>query len=193
MARLAISWEEINNITSQQHTELHPHSRPILHSPPTYATRTQRTHRPPRRRGDLLACDSQQTLSAVAQRRAHLLGRSGGEHHDTPSTTAMAAFGEELLNVVNKLQDLVFNTIGNDSLDLPQIVRNQDPVMPSFDRLTVSNAGRRRFAIIRQIVCSREHRRSRLPSSWQWHRHPTTTDSPTYQPPLRTKRQARRA
>lgn len=34
----------------------------------------------------------------------------------------MAALGEELLNVVNKLQDLVFNTIGNDSLDLPQIV-----------------------------------------------------------------------
>ncbi|KJY00017.1 dynamin GTPase Dnm1 like protein [Zymoseptoria brevis] len=34
----------------------------------------------------------------------------------------MAAFGEELLGVVNKLQDLVFNTIGNDSLDLPQIV-----------------------------------------------------------------------
>lgn len=35
----------------------------------------------------------------------------------------MATLGEELLNVVNKLQDLVFNTIGNDSLDLPQIVR----------------------------------------------------------------------
>ena len=35
----------------------------------------------------------------------------------------MAALGEDLLNVVNKLQDLVFNTIGNDSLDLPQIVR----------------------------------------------------------------------
>lgn len=34
----------------------------------------------------------------------------------------MAAFGEDLLGVVNKLQDLVFNTIGNDSLDLPQIV-----------------------------------------------------------------------
>jgi dynamin 1-like protein len=34
----------------------------------------------------------------------------------------MAALGEELLTVVNKLQDLVFNTIGNDSLDLPQIV-----------------------------------------------------------------------
>ncbi|KAF1346890.1 Dynamin central region-domain-containing protein [Delphinella strobiligena] len=34
----------------------------------------------------------------------------------------MAALGEDLLNVVNKLQDLVFNTIGNDSLDLPQIV-----------------------------------------------------------------------
>jgi len=36
--------------------------------------------------------------------------------------TNMAALGEDLLGVVNKLQDLVFNTIGNDSLDLPQIV-----------------------------------------------------------------------
>ena len=43
------------------------------------------------------------------------------EPFDTLST--MAALGEELLSVVNKLQDLVFNTIGNDSLDLPQIVR----------------------------------------------------------------------
>ncbi|KAI9702080.1 MAG: Dynamin- GTPase protein [Candelina mexicana] len=34
----------------------------------------------------------------------------------------MAALGEDLLGIVNKLQDLVFNTIGNDSLDLPQIV-----------------------------------------------------------------------
>ncbi|KNG44564.1 dynamin-like gtpase dnm1 [Stemphylium lycopersici] len=34
----------------------------------------------------------------------------------------MASLGEELLNIVNRLQDLVFNTIGNDSLDLPQIV-----------------------------------------------------------------------
>ncbi|KAL4814442.1 Dynamin central region-domain-containing protein [Aspergillus spinulosporus] len=34
----------------------------------------------------------------------------------------MAALGEDLLVTVNKLQDLVFNTIGNDSLDLPQIV-----------------------------------------------------------------------
>jgi len=35
----------------------------------------------------------------------------------------MASLGEDLLGTVNKLQDLVFNTIGNDSLDLPQIVR----------------------------------------------------------------------
>ncbi|KAI4099924.1 MAG: hypothetical protein LQ339_005713 [Xanthoria mediterranea] len=34
----------------------------------------------------------------------------------------MASLGEQLLHTVNKLQDLVFNTIGNDSLDLPQIV-----------------------------------------------------------------------
>lgn len=36
----------------------------------------------------------------------------------------MASLGENLLGVVNRLQDLVFNTIGNDSLDLPQIVRS---------------------------------------------------------------------
>ncbi|MBE3046461.1 hypothetical protein IMZ48_28805 [Candidatus Bathyarchaeota archaeon] len=35
----------------------------------------------------------------------------------------MAALGDDLLGIVNKLQDLVFNTIGSDSLDLPQIVR----------------------------------------------------------------------
>jgi hypothetical protein len=40
----------------------------------------------------------------------------------------MASLGEELLNVVNRLQDLVFNTIGNDSLDLPQIVRSAPPL-----------------------------------------------------------------
>ena len=40
----------------------------------------------------------------------------------------MAALGEDLLNIVNKLQDLVFNTIGNDSLDLPQIVHLPDKI-----------------------------------------------------------------
>lgn len=34
----------------------------------------------------------------------------------------MTALGENLLRIVNQLQDLVFNTIGTDSLDLPQIV-----------------------------------------------------------------------
>ena len=38
----------------------------------------------------------------------------------------MASLGEDLLVTVNKLQDLVFNTIGSDSLDLPQIVRDPD-------------------------------------------------------------------
>jgi len=38
------------------------------------------------------------------------------------SISNMASLGEDLLGIVNKLQDLVFNTIGNDSLDLPQIV-----------------------------------------------------------------------
>lgn len=40
----------------------------------------------------------------------------------TSVNLVMAALGEDLLATVNKLQDLVFNTIGNDSLDLPQIV-----------------------------------------------------------------------
>lgn len=64
----------------------------------------------------------------------------------------MAALGEDLLATVNKLQDLVFNTIGNDSLDLPQIVGfpNGAPTstyVSTFDRLT--RTGRRRFAIVR--------------------------------------------
>ena len=42
--------------------------------------------------------------------------------NNTPS--AMANLGDDLLEIVNRLQDLVFNTIGNDSLDLPQIVWN---------------------------------------------------------------------
>lgn len=42
----------------------------------------------------------------------------------------MAALGDDLLSTVNKLQDLVFNTIGNDSLDLPQIVRSSRTSSP---------------------------------------------------------------
>ena len=55
----------------------------------------------------------------------------------------MASLGEDLLGVVNKLQDLVFNTIGNDSLDLPQIVipatpqRSQDRRASLRDLLTI--------------------------------------------------------
>lgn len=46
----------------------------------------------------------------------------------------MAALGEDLLGVVNKLQDLVFNTIGNDSLDLPQIVCAHSHLLPNSPR-----------------------------------------------------------
>lgn len=42
----------------------------------------------------------------------------------------MASLGEDLLATVNKLQDLVFNTIGNDSLDLPQIVSASQQYAP---------------------------------------------------------------
>ena len=44
----------------------------------------------------------------------------------------MASLGEDLLVTVNKLQDLVFNTIGSDSLDLPQIVSTRRLFMIKF-------------------------------------------------------------
>jgi hypothetical protein len=48
----------------------------------------------------------------------------------------MASLGDDLLKVVNKLQDLVFNTIGNDSLDLPQIVGAANPPKPTLSANT---------------------------------------------------------
>lgn len=42
----------------------------------------------------------------------------------------MTALGDDLLRIVNQLQDLVFNTIGTDSLDLPQIVSTFQPSQP---------------------------------------------------------------
>lgn len=70
----------------------------------------------------------------------------------------MAALGEDLLSTVNKLQDLVFNTIGSDSLDLPQIVRCSAAAVqgcaldaPEITQGLFSNthrfAGRRRFPV----------------------------------------------
>lgn len=44
----------------------------------------------------------------------------------------MAALGDDLLRIVNQLQDLVFNTIGTDSLDLPQIVRHSEPNLSNY-------------------------------------------------------------
>lgn len=61
----------------------------------------------------------------------------------------MAALGEDLLSTVNKLQDLVFNTIGSDSLDLPQIVscaHAQKSIQLPF-RLIPFSLGRRWLAV----------------------------------------------
>lgn len=72
----------------------------------------------------------------------------------------MASLGEDLLGVVNKLQDLVFNTIGNDSLDLPQIV-----LIPHFAhrRIAVGSTtdlslGRSRLPILWKIFGLRKYR-----------------------------------
>ena len=60
----------------------------------------------------------------------------------------MAALGEDLLGVVNKLQDLVFNTIGNDSLDLPQIVRTAQRIYDVSQSLTPQQ-GHSRLPVLR--------------------------------------------
>ena len=60
----------------------------------------------------------------------------------------MASLGEDLLGIVNKLQDLVFNTIGNDSLDLPQIV---SPPLIQTRHLLIAPQGRRWFAVIGEV------------------------------------------
>jgi hypothetical protein len=54
------------------------------------------------------------------------------------------------------LQDLVFNTIGNDSLDLPQIVSNRGLLVARFDpKLTLNlplRQGCGRITICRKVV-----------------------------------------
>lgn len=74
----------------------------------------------------------------------------------------MASLGDDLLGIVNKLQDLVFNTIGNDSLDLPQIVRLSGLLVHAYlagvhdlyvyQRLTLPGLGRRWIPVIRKIL-----------------------------------------
>lgn len=69
----------------------------------------------------------------------------------------MAALGDDLLSTVNKLQDLVFNTIGNDSLDLPQIVRFRPQPPLELAQANQHSIGRCRFSVCRKVVRTREH------------------------------------
>jgi len=102
----------------------------------------------------------------------------------------MAALGEDLLNIVNKLQDLVFNTIGNDSLDLPQIVGYSCVIRRQARTLTCATLpGRRGITIIWKVVCPRKHRWPRLPTQRKRNRHTETFDPTTYQHTKRTDRQ----
>jgi len=98
----------------------------------------------------------------------------------------MASLGEDLLVTVNKLQDLVFNTIGNDSLDLPQIVSDIDYLGP--DHCVLIALGRRRLSIVRQVVGLGEHCRARFLTTRQRHRHATSVDSTAHQYPQRARR-----
>ena len=96
----------------------------------------------------------------------------------------MASLGEDLLGVVNKLQDLVFNTIGNDSLDLPQIVSLLSLEIPCIP-LTISWIGSSRFSIIRKIISAGKHSRARFPTPRQWHSDKEAIDTATDQRPKR--------
>ena len=99
----------------------------------------------------------------------------------------MASLGEDLLGVVNKLQDLVFNTIGNDSLDLPQIVRLMS--LPQKTKCPDPPLGRCRIPIIWQVLSTREHCRTRFSAQRQWHCHKETSHPPAHQRPERARRQ----
>lgn len=103
----------------------------------------------------------------------------------------MASLGDDLLGTVNKLQDLVFNTIGNDSLDLPQIVSSplSDHEKPNIRRSHRHEAladvciliGRSWLPVIRQILGPREYRRSRLSTTRQRHRYSKTSHPTAHQ------------
>lgn len=102
----------------------------------------------------------------------------------------MATLGEDLLGIVNKLQDLVFNTIGNDSLDLPQIVRQQGRI--ALELFTDQRIGCRWFSILRKVLCIGEHSWTRLSASRKWHCYPTSSYPSAHQHPARRQRPARR-
>lgn len=92
----------------------------------------------------------------------------------------MAALGEDLLTTVNKLQDLVFNTIGSDSLDLPQIVSFSCYLLFIICRIDRSS-GCCWFAIRRQVFRPRKHRWPGLPPTRQRYRHSAPPHSPAHQ------------
>ena len=99
----------------------------------------------------------------------------------------MASLGEELLNVVNKLQDLVFNTIGNDSLDLPQIVFLTFALAHYPPASTNFVTGRSRLTVLWKIFGFREHCWKRLFTSGQRHRDEAASHSTAHQRPKRAR------
>ena len=70
----------------------------------------------------------------------------------------MTTFGDELLGVVNKLQDLVYNSIGlSDGLDLPQIVCSEAGTWP-WDTKADVDIGGSRVTVQWKELGPREHR-----------------------------------
>jgi hypothetical protein len=107
----------------------------------------------------------------------------------------MASLSEDLLITVNKLQDLVFNTIGNDSLDLPQIVSSYARHANVCQHYSISSLllihllkisvslGRCRFPVFRKIFCPGKHCWEGFPTEGEWYSHETALDSTAHQHP----------
>jgi hypothetical protein len=82
---------------------------------------------------------------------------------------------EALIPVVNKLQD-VFNTVGADAIQLPQIVvvGSQVGALDPFRIISLIIQIECRFAEFRQEFCHREPRRKVVPAPRDGHRDPQT-------------------
>ena len=82
---------------------------------------------------------------------------------------------DALIPILNKLQD-VFNTVGSENIQLPQIVVVGSQVCLRFVFLvhSISNSTEcgEKFGV-------RKHRRTRFSSTWSGHRHPTSVDTTT--------------
>lgn len=98
-------------------------------------------------------------------------------HNDHTRNMASGGLGSEIVNVVNKLQD-VFTAVGTSTsqIDLPQIcvLGSQSSGKSSVLEVGVHSPFLRVRQVLMVLDVRTEHRRQRFPASWFRHRHQTT-------------------